>query len=184
MLRILYYIPEFRPHSCMIPSVDRDLWTAWLKKSRLLHSIQALQVQQMQQRATNTLSLDTLKYFLNGKLHCTEKLPMYANTHTEGPFWCRLANVPYLRPPRHKCLILTHILQTEVKGKMSALNKRLQREPAFPEGSPARRAIMGASQIATQACHLCPRSVPSVMLRGEWPQRWAKTTSISGSITS
>jgi transposase InsO family protein len=34
-------------------------------------------------------------------------------------------------------LILTHILQTEVKNKMSALKKGLQREPAFPDGSPS-----------------------------------------------
>src|SRR5947209_16602497 len=46
--------------------------------------------------------------------------------------------------PCLSCLILTQILQTEVKSQMSALNKRLQREPAFPDGSPARRAIMGA----------------------------------------
>src|SRR6266496_1938347 len=55
-----------------------------------------------------------------------------------------------------KALILTHILQTEVKNKMSALKKGLQREPAFPDGSPARRTIMGACQIAPQACHLYP----------------------------
>ena len=59
-------------------------------------------------------------------------------------------------PPRPQGLILTQILQTEVKSQMSALNKRLQREPAFPDGSPARRAIMGACQIATQAGYLRP----------------------------
>src|SRR6266566_3728461 len=48
------------------------------------------------------------------------------------------------------------MLQTEVKSKMNALKKRLQREPAFPDGSPSRRTIMGTSQIATQACHFCP----------------------------
>src|SRR6266566_9477562 len=48
------------------------------------------------------------------------------------------------------------MLQTEVKSKMNALKKGLQREPAFPDGSPARRTIMGTSQIATQACHFCP----------------------------
>ena len=58
--------------------------------------------------------------------------------------------------PTHKCLILTHILQTEVKNKMSALKKGLQREPAFPDGSPSRRTIMGTSQIATHTCHLYP----------------------------
>ena len=58
--------------------------------------------------------------------------------------------------PCLSCLILTQILQTEVKSQMSALNKRLQREPAFPDGSPARRAIMGACQIATQAGYLRP----------------------------
>jgi len=46
--------------------------------------------------------------------------------------------------PLALALILTHNLQTEVKSKMSALKKGLQREPAFPDGSPARRAIMGA----------------------------------------
>src|SRR5947209_5545997 len=58
--------------------------------------------------------------------------------------------------PCIECLILTHILQTEVKSKMSALKKRLQAEPAFPDGSPSRRTIMAASQIATQARHLRP----------------------------
>src|SRR6266516_4446272 len=48
------------------------------------------------------------------------------------------------------------ILQTEVKNKMSALEKRLQREPAFPDGSPSWRTIMGARQIAPQACHFRP----------------------------
>ena len=64
-------------------------------------------------------------------------------------------------------LILTHMLQTEVKSKMSALKKGLQREPAFPDGSPAGRAIMAACQIATQACDLRPRSVPTVMVASE-----------------
>src|SRR6266705_1819175 len=59
---------------------------------------------------------------------------------------------PYL-----KDLILTHNLQTEVKSKVNALKKRLQKEPAFPDGSPARRTIMGACQIATQACHFRPK---------------------------
>jgi hypothetical protein len=43
--------------------------------------------------------------------------------------------------------------------------------------------IMGTSQIATQAGHLYPRSVPTVMLRGDPPERSANTASISGSIT-
>jgi hypothetical protein len=64
-------------------------------------------------------------------------------------------------------LILTHILQTEVKSKVNALKQRLQREPAFPDGAPARRAIMGACQVATQARHFRPRSVPTVMVRGD-----------------
>src|SRR6266852_4063819 len=34
---------------------------------------------------------------------------------------------------------------------MNALQKGLQREPAFPDGSPSWRPIMGAGQIATQA---------------------------------
>src|SRR5260221_7458878 len=55
-----------------------------------------------------------------------------------------------------KSLILTHILQTEVKSKMNALKKGLQREPAFPDGSPTGRTIMAACQIATQACDLLP----------------------------
>jgi hypothetical protein len=53
-------------------------------------------------------------------------------------------------------LILTHILQTEVKIQMSALKKGLQREPAFPDGSPTGRTIMAACQIATQARDLRP----------------------------
>jgi hypothetical protein len=67
---------------------------------------------------------------------------------------------------------------------MSALKKCLQKEPAFPNGSPAGRSIMRACQIATQACDLRPRSVPTVMVRGDPPVRWANTASISGSITS
>ncbi len=59
--------------------------------------------------------------------------------------------------PRIEGLILTHNLQTEVKSKVNALKKRLQREPAFPDGSPARRTIMGACQIATQVCHFRPK---------------------------
>src|SRR5713226_4554602 len=73
----------------------------------------------------------------------TVSLPLLSNK--ERPF------IPNL-----KALILTHILQTEMKSKMSALKKRLQREPAFPHGSPARRAITTACQIATQACHFRP----------------------------
>jgi hypothetical protein len=60
-----------------------------------------------------------------------------------------------IHPPLES-LILTHILQTEVKSKMSALKQRGLREPAFPDGSPARRTIMGACQIATQACDFRP----------------------------
>ena len=67
---------------------------------------------------------------------------------------------------------------------MSAIKKRLQKEPAFPNGSPAGRSIMRACQIATQACDLRPRSVPTVMVRGDPPVRCANTASISGSITS
>jgi hypothetical protein len=48
-------------------------------------------------------------------------------------------------------LILTHILPREMKGKVNALQERLQREPTFPDGSPSWRTIMGTSQIATQA---------------------------------
>jgi hypothetical protein len=59
--------------------------------------------------------------------------------------------------PVSKDLILTHMLQTEVKSKMSTLKKGLQREPAFPDGSPSRRTIMAACQIATQACHFRPK---------------------------
>ena len=58
--------------------------------------------------------------------------------------------------PMAEALILTHILQTEMKSKVNAFKERLQREPAFPNGSPSRRTIMGASQIATQACDLRP----------------------------
>jgi hypothetical protein len=64
-------------------------------------------------------------------------------------------------------LILTHMLQTEVKSKMSALKKRLQGEPTFPHGSPSRRAITTACQIAAEAGHFRPRSVPSVMVTGD-----------------
>jgi P22_AR N-terminal domain len=46
--------------------------------------------------------------------------------------------------PRLLSLILTHILHTEVKSKMRALKQGLQREPAFPDGSPAGRTIMAA----------------------------------------
>jgi hypothetical protein len=49
-----------------------------------------------------------------------------------------------LESPGVSSLILTHILQTEVKSKMSALKKRLQREPAFPDGSPERRDHHGS----------------------------------------
>ena len=73
-----------------------------------------------------------------------------------------LGLVGYLTTPPAKALILTHILQTEVKGKMSALKKGLQQEPAFPDGSPASRTIMGPCQIATQACDFRPRSEPMV----------------------
>src|SRR5229473_6776613 len=69
--------------------------------------------------------------------------------------FCTTAAESFQMPPL-VALILTHILQTEVKSKMSTLKKRLQREPAFPDGSPSRRPIMGACQIATQACHLRP----------------------------
>src|SRR6266566_2671912 len=48
------------------------------------------------------------------------------------------------------------MLQTEVKSKVTALQKALQREPAFPDGAPARRTIMGTCQIATKACDLRP----------------------------
>src|SRR5260370_16875932 len=58
--------------------------------------------------------------------------------------------------PLASALILTHILQTEMKSKVNAFKERLQREPAFPNGSPSRRTIMGTSQIATQACDFYP----------------------------
>src|SRR5258708_14020530 len=58
--------------------------------------------------------------------------------------------------PGLSSLILTHMLQTEVKSKMSALKKGLEQEPAFPNGSPTGRTIMAACQIATQAGDLRP----------------------------
>src|SRR5260370_26667311 len=61
-----------------------------------------------------------------------------------------------LSAPRAKALILTHNLQTEMKSKVNAIQEGLQREPAFPNGSPSRRTIMGTSQIATQACDFYP----------------------------
>src|SRR5713226_5527978 len=57
--------------------------------------------------------------------------------------FCTTAAESFQMPPL-VALILTHILQTEVKSKMSTLKKRLQRELAFPDGSPSRRPIMGA----------------------------------------
>ncbi len=39
---------------------------------------------------------------------------------------------------------------------MSALNQRLQKEPTLPDGSPSRRAITTACQIAAQSGHFCP----------------------------
>jgi hypothetical protein len=74
-----------------------------------------------------------------------------------GDWLASLATYP--PPGQSPCAsapILTHILQPEVKSKMSALKQGLQREPAFPDGSPARRTIMAACQIATQACDLRP----------------------------
>src|SRR5712692_1707202 len=62
--------------------------------------------------------------------------------------------------PRHKWLTCTHILQTEVKSKMNALNKGLQVKPAFPQGFPARWAIRLAGLIAAHACHLRPEAAP------------------------
>ncbi len=56
-------------------------------------------------------------------------------------------------------LTCTHILQTEVKSKMNALNKGLQGEPALPQGFPARRAIRLAGLVATHACHLRPEAL-------------------------
>src|SRR5260221_5501054 len=53
-------------------------------------------------------------------------------------------------------LIPTRNLRTEVKSKMSALKKRLQGEPTFPHGSPSRRAITTACQIAAEAGHFRP----------------------------
>src|SRR5260370_3053622 len=61
-----------------------------------------------------------------------------------------------LSAPRAKALILTHNLQTEMKSKVNTIQEGLQREPAFPNGSPSRRTIMGTSQIATQACDFYP----------------------------
>ena len=70
--------------------------------------------------------------------------------------------------PQSETLILTHILQTEVKSKLSALKKRLQREPALPDSSPERRDHHGSvTRRATQACQLLSRSVPTVMVRGD-----------------
>src|SRR5207248_10601443 len=67
-----------------------------------------------------------------------------------------LSNPFNLKTPWLPALILTHMLQTEVKSKVNAFQERLQREPAFPNGSPARRAIMGTCQVATQACDFRP----------------------------
>ncbi len=74
--------------------------------------------------------------------------------------------------PMHECLILTHILQTEVKSQVNALKKRLQREPAFPDSPPSRRTVMGACQIATQTSDLCPESA-----KGHSGRRFARTLS-------
>src|SRR5712692_11790689 len=75
---------------------------------------------------------------------------------SESNISCGLLTENGLESPRHSCLILTHILQTEMKSKVNAFKKRLQREPAFPDRPPSRRTIMGTSQIATQACYLRP----------------------------
>ncbi len=50
--------------------------------------------------------------------------------------------------PMDQALILTHMLQTEMKSKVNAFKERLQREPAFPNGSPARRTIMGTRKTS------------------------------------
>ncbi len=50
---------------------------------------------------------------------------------------------------------------------MSTLKQGLQKEPAFPDGSPTGRAIIATCQIATQACHLRQRFVPNVMVADE-----------------
>lgn len=80
-------------------------------------------------------------------------------------------------------LTLTHILQTELKSKVNAFQEGLQGEPAFPNGSPARRTIMGTSQITTQACDFPPEGADSH--RGRRVSRgWGIPVSISGSIIS
>jgi hypothetical protein len=61
---------------------------------------------------------------------CSISIIVYQTLHFEDPLL--------------GALILTHMLQTEVKSKLSALTKGLQREPAFPDGSPERRDHHGS----------------------------------------
>src|SRR2546430_7304646 len=63
--------------------------------------------------------------------------------------------------------ILTHMLPTEMKSKVNALQERL----------PARASLSRwfASQIATQVCHFRPRSEPMVIVAGACPERWPTT---------
>jgi hypothetical protein len=44
---------------------------------------------------------------------------------------------------------------------VSALEKRVQEEPPFPDGSPCRRTIRGTSQILAKACNLDPKGAQS-----------------------
>jgi hypothetical protein len=81
--------------------------------------------------------------------------------------------------PHLSSLILTHIVQTEVKSKMSALKQRLQREPAFPDGPPSEvgpswRRARYPPRRATSV-----QKVARVMLAGDCPVRSAKTASES-----
>ena len=77
--------------------------------------------------------------------------------------WYRYYRKTGLKAPRHECLILTHILQPEMKSKVNAFKERLQREPAFPNGSPERRDHHGNEKDAPPRCATSVRD----------PSRWS-----------
>ena len=68
--------------------------------------------------------------------------------------------------PRLESLILTHILQMEVRSEMNALKQSLQREPALPDGTPTWWPIAAMSEDAPQRDY-DPREV----LNGKRPDR-------------
>src|SRR5215471_13962946 len=81
-------------------------------------------------------------------------------------------------------LILTHMLPTELRSKANSFQKWWQKEPPLQDGCAIPEAHHACVKGDPPRRATSLQKVPTVIVAGACPDRWATTESLTGSITS